>query len=200
MSLEDPVARSFEGLASRVDATGFRSVGFTSTVAGEGVSTIALGTALSLVALRSEPVLLVDANWIQPSLTDDAQLGSAPGLADCLAGTATAAAAIRPGSKSRPAFLPIGDRSLASLLTGELARYSTVIVDLPPVLAGESFVLSWAALLDQLLVVLREASTPLPQVRDALGRLGNATNAQIVLNRTVHPIGSAAAALRVVRT
>lgn len=208
MKFEDPVARSFEGLASRVDATGFRSVGFTSTLAREGVSTIALGTALSLAALRSEPVLLVDANWIQPSLTEDAQLGSAPGLADCLAGTTAAAAAIRPGSKSRPAFLPIGDRaaarptlrSLASLLTGELARYSTVIVDLPPVLAGESFVLSWAALLDQLLVVLREGSTPLPQVREALARLGNATNAQIVLNRTVHPSGSAAAALRVVRT
>ena len=75
-----------------------------------------------------------------------------------------------------------------------------MIVDLPPVLAGESFVLSWAALVDQVLVVLREASTPLPQVREALGKLGNATNAQIVLNRTVPQSGSATAALRAVRT
>src|SRR5207237_252926 len=46
MTLDDPLPRSFDGLASRVDATGFRSVAFTSALAGEGVSTIALGTAL----------------------------------------------------------------------------------------------------------------------------------------------------------
>jgi Mrp family chromosome partitioning ATPase len=208
MTLTNPLTRSFDGLASRVDATGFRSLGFTSTLAGEGVSTIALGTALSLVELRNEAVLLVDANWIQPSLTEDAHLVSAPGLADCLAGATNVASAIRSGSGSRPAFLPIGDRtaarptlrSLASLLTGDLAVYATVIVDLPPMLAGESFVRPWAALLDQVLVVLREASTPLPQVREALGKLGNATNAQLVLNRTMPPRGKAAPAFLAVRT
>ena len=45
MSAGDPITRMFDGLASRIDAAGYRTVGFTSALLGEGVSTIALGTA-----------------------------------------------------------------------------------------------------------------------------------------------------------
>jgi hypothetical protein len=84
------------------------------------------------------------------------------------------------------------------LLTRDAAAYRTVLVDLPPVLAGEPFVLPWIALLDQVLVVVRENATPLPLVREALGRLGQTHEAQIVLNRTGKPVGRPA--LRPVRT
>jgi Mrp family chromosome partitioning ATPase len=202
----DLVSRGFDGLASRVDATGFRSIGFTSALLGEGVSTIALGTALSLAEIHDGSVLLVDANWVQPSLTTDADLESAPGLADYLAGAAALATAVRDTARPRLSLLPVGDRALArptlrglaSLLTRDAAAYRTVLVDLPPVLAGEQFVLPWAALLDQVLVVVREDATPLPVVRDALGRLGTTNEAQIVLNRTGSPVGRPA--LRPVRT
>ncbi|MGH2490348.1 MAG: hypothetical protein ACRDF9_02465, partial [Candidatus Limnocylindria bacterium] len=79
MTITDQVTRTFDGLASRIDATGLRSVGFTSALLGEGVSTIALGTALALAAQRHDTLLLIDANWIQPSLSADADLESAPG-------------------------------------------------------------------------------------------------------------------------
>jgi len=46
--------------------------GFHQRSLGEGVSTIALGTALSLAALRQDTVLLVDANWMDPSPTREA--------------------------------------------------------------------------------------------------------------------------------
>jgi succinoglycan biosynthesis transport protein ExoP len=194
MSIPDPLTRTFDGLASRVDAAGLRTVGFTSALLGEGVSTIALGTALSLARLRSERVLLIDANWLQPSLTQDADLGSARGLADHLAHAADIAELIRPGRASGIAFLPAGNRdaarptlrALSTLLANRVSAYPTVVVDLPPVLAGEPFVLPWAALLDQLFLVLREAATPVALVRQALGKLAP-TTPHIVLNRGVAP-------------
>src|SRR5947209_595009 len=113
MSGGEPLTCAFDGIASRVDASGFRSVGFTSAVLGEGVTTTTLGTALSLAALRGESVLLVDASWRQPSLTDDAAAGAAPGLAGYLAKKADLAALIRLASRSRLAFVPVGDRTCA---------------------------------------------------------------------------------------
>jgi Mrp family chromosome partitioning ATPase len=191
MTAPEPITSTFDGLASRVDAMAFRTIGFTSTLLGEGVSTLALGTALSLAGLRRGSVLLVDANWIHPSLTRDARLESSDGLADLLADQADPAGCIRQYSSSRVAFLPLGDgtfakptlRGVASFIAKTAGSFDTVIVDLPPVLAGETFVLPWAALLDQLFVVLREGATPLPLVRQALGKLSLASSPYIVLNR-----------------
>ena len=207
MSGGEPLTCAFDGIASRVDASGFRSVGFTSAVLGEGVTTTTLGTALSLAALRAESVLLVDANWIHPSLTDDAAAGAAPGLADYLAKKADLAAIIRLASRSRLAFVPVGDRTcarptlrtLSSFLASASASGRTVVVDLPPLLSGDSFVLPWAALLDQVFVVLREAATPLPVVQEALARLGPDTTPHIVLNRSAAPAADMAALLQAAR-
>jgi Mrp family chromosome partitioning ATPase len=185
------LVRSFDGIASRIDAAGARNVGFTSTLSGEGTSTIAIGTALALAEMRQDKVLLVDANWLRPTLTADAHQESAPGLADYMARRVELADAIRSAEGRGLDFLPVGDRGaarptlrgLAALLTNDVACYQTVLIDLPPVLAGEAYVLPWATLLDHLFVVLREAATPLPLVRQALGKIGLATP-QIVLNRT----------------
>jgi succinoglycan biosynthesis transport protein ExoP len=204
----DPVTSAFVGLASRVDALGSRSVGFTSALLGEGVSTLALGTALALARLREETVLLVDANSLQPSLTRDAHLESSPGLADCLANKAHLGDVIRLPSRSPLAFLPAGTttaakptlRTVSSLLTNDLAAYGTVVVDLPPILAGESVVLPWAALLDQVFLVLREAATPVPLLREALSKLGLATEPRVVLNRAMAPSADVALGLLPART
>lgn len=184
------MTKPFDTLASRVDLMGFRSVGFSSALLGEGVTTITLGTALSLAALRQDPVLLIDANWIQPSLSADAHLESAPGLAEYLAGKADLATLIRPSSRAGLSLLPIGDRAaarptvrrLTALLGSDVVRSQRVVVDLPPILTGESFVMAWAPLLEQLFFVLREAATPLPLAREALSRFGPAAT-DIVLNR-----------------
>jgi succinoglycan biosynthesis transport protein ExoP len=190
----EALTRRFDALASRIDIAGLRSVGFTSALLGEGVSTIALGTALALAALRRPSVLLVDANWLEPSLTADARLDRAPGLADHLAGRADLAAVVRPASRG-VSFLPVGDRSaarptlreLSTFLVTEVVGFNTVVVDLPPVLPGEALVLPWASLLDRLFVVLREAATPLGVARQALDRLTLAAAPDIVLNRREAP-------------
>jgi len=185
-----PETGAFETLASRIDSAGLRVVGFTSALLGEGVSTVALGTALALAALRRDDTLLIDANWIEPSLTGDAGLGAAPGLADYLAGHADLADLIRPAS-SRLLFLPIGDRDAArpalrpleSFMASGASSFATVVVDLPPLLPADPFVMPWAPLLDQLFIVVRERATPLTLVRKAIARLGADARPQIILNR-----------------
>jgi Mrp family chromosome partitioning ATPase len=188
--MSDPLVRSFDGVASRIDALGLRSVGFTSSLAGEGVTTLALGSAMALAAIRGDGVLLIDANWVVPSLTTDANLVSGPGLADHLAGRADLGSVIHETGRPRLGFVPVGDRALArptlralaALLTHDIPDYSTVVVDLPPLLASESYVLPWATVLDQVFVVIREAATPLSAARTALERLG-VSAPQVILNR-----------------
>jgi Mrp family chromosome partitioning ATPase len=180
---------AFDALASRIDAAGFRTVGFTSSVFGEGVSTIALGTAISLAALRRDNVMLVDGNWIHPSLTEDAHLSAAPGLADYFAKEVDLDAVIRPLETPRLTFVPIGDRAVArptrralSTLLTDGAAFGAVIVDLPPALAGESLVVPWASVLDQLFVVVREAATPFSLVQQAIKAVTVGTTPHVVMN------------------
>ena len=208
MSPAGSMTRAFDGLASRIDALGARSIGFTSALLGEGVSTVALGAALSLAELRGSDVLLVDGNWLQPSLSEDAGLQGAPGLADRLGRAAELDATIQRTPGSHVAFLPIGDRTrtrpalraLGSFVANETGSFETVVVDLPPILAGEAFVLPWATVHDQVCVVLREDATPLPLLRQALERL-HATNAPcIVLNRTKASAVDVPATLMAART
>src|SRR5207237_638216 len=70
VSLTAPVAGAFDALASRIDSSGVRILGFTSALSGEGVSTIALGTALALAALRRDavdlPALLPAQQFVVP--------------------------------------------------------------------------------------------------------------------------------------
>ena len=208
MKANGAVVHAFDGIAGRVDALGLRTIGFTSAVLGEGVSTVALGTALALASLRQESVLLIDGNWLQPSLTADAHLESAAGLAECLTRSATVDAVAQRRSGSPLHFLPIGDvatarptlRTLSSFLAKGIPASTTVVVDLPPALVGESLVLPWAALLDQIFVVLREAATPFPLVRQTLATVGLAAPAQVVINRAIGASAALPAGMLAART
>jgi MinD-like ATPase involved in chromosome partitioning or flagellar assembly len=195
MTLSAAATGVFDGLAARIDAAALRSIGFTSSVSGEGVTTIALGTAMSLAALRRDPVLLIDANWPEPSLTADAACEATAGLADYLAKHVDLDDVIQPTRHHGLAFLPVGDRmaarptfrALSSFVEDDTHGFGTIVVDLPPLIGGDPFVLPWAGPLDQLFVILREAATPLALVRQALDRVGLATMARIVLNRVDAP-------------
>ena len=205
MNVRDGYASAaFDVLATRIDGAHARTVGFTSAVFGEGVSTLALGTALSLATLQQEPVLLVDANWLQPSLTLDADLSLAAGLAEYLRAGAKGSYSPRPTSRSRLSFLPAGDhggdhpplRAAPSFLGAAMAEYGTIVVDLPPVLASEALVHPWAASLDRLFLVIHEAATPLSLVRRALSTFGPNAQPQVILNRSVRSAPAGRAKLR----
>jgi Mrp family chromosome partitioning ATPase len=179
----------FDGLATRIRSAELRTIGFTSAVSGEGTSTLALGTSLSLASLGPAPVLLADANWLQPSLTADAGLASSRGLADVLRGDVEIDQVLVPTEQPRLTFLAAGDMrkerpplgALPSLLERALARFGTILVDLPPALAGDSMVLPWASSLQQLFIVVRSGVTPLALARRAVNEVA-LERPQVVLN------------------
>jgi len=179
----------FDGLATRIRFAGLRTIGFTSAVFGEGTSTLTLGTSLSLASLGLAPVLLADANWLQPSLTSDAGAAFSPGLADILRGDADLDQVVIPTGQALLSFLAAGDTSkgtpplaaLPSVLDHALSRFGTILVDLPPALAGESMVLPWAASLQQLFIVVRSGVTPLALARRAIEEVA-LERPQVVLN------------------
>jgi Mrp family chromosome partitioning ATPase len=179
----------FDGLATRVRLAELRTIGFTSAVFGEGTSTLALGTSLSLAALGPTPVLLVDANWLQPSLTSDAGVASGRGLAEVLRGEADLADVLVATERERLTFLAAGDTSenrpplgvIPSVLDRALSCFGSIVVDLPPALAGESMVLPWAASLQQLFIVVRSGVTPVALVRRAVEEVA-VEQPQVVLN------------------
>ena len=197
----------FDVLATRIRGTKLRTIGFTSTMFGEGASTVALGTCLSLASLERTPVLLVDANWLHPSLTHDAGATVRPGLTDVLQGHAALDEVLVATSRPRLVFLPAGDLSgerpeldaLASLLDEALARFGTIVVDLPPALAREPVVLPWAMSLQQLFIVVRSGVTPLALIRQVVEEVG-VTRPQVVLNRMPERTSEWASARRLAAT
>lgn len=64
-----------------------RSVGFTSSIDGEGKSFLSLATAQVLAHDTNEPVTLVECNWEHPSLHQYFGIPATPGLAEWLRGT-----------------------------------------------------------------------------------------------------------------
>jgi Mrp family chromosome partitioning ATPase len=186
---------AFEGVASRMRSADLRAVGFTGAVQGDGASTLALGTSLSLAALDAGTVLLVDANWLHPALTADAGLGSRPGLAEVLRGDTDFGETVHATVRPRLVFLAAGaldgDRpflTLSAFMDRALSQFSAVVADLPPALAGDFLLLPWAAELQQIFVVARSGVTPLALVRRAVQEVGVARS-QVVLNRI--PMGPA---------
>jgi len=151
--------------------------------------------------------LLVDANWLRPSLTSDAGVRSAPGLADVLRGEAELGKVLVQTGRPGLSFLAAGGvdgrrpplEDLSSFLTDALSEFSAVVADLPPALAGESVVLAWGAALEQLFVVVRSGVTPLALVRRAIQEAA-LEQPQIVLNRATAATGSGTAASRVAMT
>jgi len=64
-----------------------RSLGFTSSIGGEGKSLLALATAKVLAHDGNDPVTLVECNWEHPTLHECFDLPATPGLAEWLRGT-----------------------------------------------------------------------------------------------------------------
>jgi Mrp family chromosome partitioning ATPase len=188
------VTAIFDGVAARVYASTsrVRSLAITSTLHGEGSTTVALGLVLSLAAYEESAVLLIDGNWIRPALTEAAGRNTDPGLTECLRGETRLAEAIAPTARRGLLFLPVGEFGvepppfgrLAAILEQAHQRFGKVVVDLPPVLVAPAVVVAWASAVDQSYFVLRRAVTPVALIRRALSEVGAARPPQLILNRT----------------
>lgn len=164
----------------------------TSSVPGEGKSTVGSNLAASLVQFGK--VLVIDADLRRPTLHKNFALpvGTA-GLANYLAETAALDECIRPVDNvdlmPAGAVPPNPQELLMSPRLGELMsvlreRYDYIIVDSPPCMAvSDAIILS--GLVDSVIYVVKANATPIPVAQRGVGQLlqKNAAILGVVLNQ-----------------
>src|SRR5690606_32949220 len=151
----------------------------TSSVPGEGKSTLAANLAISLGQM--EKVLLIDADMRRPSLAKGFRLPvGSPGLANIIADTASPSdcfKAIEPGVDLLPAGAvpPNPQELLASARFSECLKewaqtYDRIIIDSPPTMAvSDALLLSKKA--DAIVYVVKSDSTHIPTAQNGVGQL-----------------------------
>lgn len=141
-----------------------RSLGFTSSMGGEGKSLLALVTAQVLAQDSNDPVTLIECNWEHPTLHDYFDVPVTPGLAEWLRGSCRASDILYQVSDTLT-IIPAGDGRQDAVKLLKLARQQglerltegvrgPVILDLPPVITSSYGALA-ASLAETVVVVVR---------------------------------------------
>lgn len=168
-----------------------------SPLPGEGKSFCSVNLALSLAAEKDTEVLLVDADFANPSVPSLLGVEAGPGLMDALSDLDVAVEDCVLATDIPNLFLlPAGNRTatdseyLASARMGELfnrliqgAPNRIVIFDSPPALAA-SPAAELAKLVGQALVVVRADQTGQSALEDCLSLLSTCPEIKLLLNGT----------------
>lgn len=120
-----------------------RAIVVTSSVAGEGKSTVAANLA-RVIARGGDPVVLIDADLRRPSLQTIFDLDEAVGLTQVLAGSISLVDVLQDGDEENLRLIPsgrlphnpselLGSQRMRALVA-ELAEANYVIIDSPPLL------------------------------------------------------------------
>ncbi len=159
-----------------------RIVLITSTVPGEGKTTLAANLATALAGLERERVLLIDADLRRAALSREfPELAAASGLSEFVSGSAELDACIHHDPEADLDLMPSGrlppnplellsSRRFGERLAELAARYDRVLIDSAPTQAvSDALVL--ARHCDAVLFLIKADATPLPLVEIAVKRL-----------------------------
>ena len=157
------------------------SIAVTSTVRGEGRTTIASGMAVAESYAHGRPVILVELDLERRSFAQRFGLDQMPGVAEILRGEASIGECLQSPGDGSIALITAGDtqghpsellvRLRASTLLADLERVGAqVIADLPP-LAPVGQAASLANLMGSVLLVVRAGGVPAPRIRRAIDAL-----------------------------
>lgn len=180
-------------LLSNIDLS-HKSILVTSTIPGEGKTTVSVN--LALAHAQTKRTLLIDADMRRPQVAR--RLGLAQGLkglSNLVAGQADLAECLHTVADTSLLVLPVGDLPpnplellLSDRFKGALAgltqQFEIVIIDSPPVeLVSEALVL--APMVTSTVLVAKAMSTPTPMVRKSITRLqrAGASLLGVVLNQ-----------------
>lgn len=167
-----------------------RSLGFTSSIGGEGKSFLALITAGVLAHDSINPVILVECNWEHPVLHEYFGIPATPGLAEWVRGTCDVKH-ISYQVERNLTVIPAGDgaQDAVKLLKRvqqhgllKLFGHANVIVDLPPIITTGYGTLA-AGLPESIVVVVRSQLTPDSMVGETCARLKEVPIHGIILNQ-----------------
>lgn len=186
------------------------SLGFTSSIAGEGKSFLAVATARALAEGNSHPVTLLDCNWDRPHLHELFGCAPTPGLAEWIRGECSEAY-IHRHVGSNLTLIPAGDGKhdavkllhymqqshfLEMLGRSEQQRQiqqrdvpdtplrpqRLLVVDLPAIMSTTYAVLA-ASLLESLIFVVCAGVTPRTTLTEAHSRMRKLPVQGVVLNQ-----------------
>ncbi len=169
-----------------------RSLGFTSSVGGEGKSLLALVTAKVLAHDSNDPVTLVECNWAHPTLHEYLGITAKPGLAEWLRGTCNEDD-IRYQIDENLTVIPAGDgmEDAVKLLKRIQHRGlhnlfghpdDLLIVDLPAVITSSYGSLA-ASLVETVVVIVRSETIPESLLAETCSQLKDTQVHGIILNQ-----------------
>lgn len=169
-----------------------RSLGFTSSIHGEGKSFLATVMANVLARDSSDPVILLECNWEHTSLFESFGIPATPGLAEWLRGECSETTfrhqfdhnltIIPAGNGKRDAvrlLKHIQQKGLPDILT---RSNELLIVDLPPVVTSAYGALA-ASLVDALLIVVRSGVTTELMVAETFQQLKGLPIEGVIFNQ-----------------
>lgn len=168
-----------------------RTIAVTATRHGEGATRVAIGLARALAGEGETRVLLVEGNLRTPSFAQQVPVGKGPGLAEFLAGDASAASLVTPVHDWNISVISAGTRlpvidceAVANAVAQVMDQFDFVIIDLPPVNRyADAAIL--APKVDGVILVVEADRTPVVDADSAkkgLDRVG-ARIFGVVLNR-----------------
>src|SRR5579875_273981 len=169
-----------------------RSLGFTSSIGGEGKSFLALATARILAHDSYNPVTLVECNWEHPTLHKHFGIPATPGLAEWLQGSCNEED-IRYKVDDNVTVIPAGDglqdavKLLQAIRQQSLLKIfensnELLILDLPPVISCGYGTLA-ASLVESIIIVARSQAVPESTLLKTCTRLADLPVHGIILNQ-----------------
>lgn len=179
-------------LEYKSEMLGWKVLGVTSSIAGEGKTLTCVKTALSLASTKRKKVLLVDADIRKADLSRGIGNPVQPGLTDYLLGNADIRNVLRksniPGldtissgsSVPAPADLLAGE-GFRGFIQAARERYDIVLLDTPPVLAVAD-TMSMREQLDGFIFIYRVGYTPFSMFQQAVEEIGEKKILGVVLN------------------
>ena len=174
----------------QLDLEALTTLGVSSSLRGEGRTTLALATALVLAEYGLNAVLL-ELDFLHPELAQRLGVTKNPGLGDLAEGRAKLEDTMRPISTGFT-VIPTGQvqgsipRAMRQLAAIELfeslqAEGQVVVADLPPLL-GNSVGHQAACLMADLILVVRAGVVPSASIKDAIA--GLPVTPKVLLNGT----------------
>jgi Mrp family chromosome partitioning ATPase len=168
-----------------------RSLGFTSSIRGEGKSLLALATAKVLAHHNNDPVTLVECNWEHPTLHKSFDIPATPGLAEWLRGTCDKNH-VRYQVNSNLTVIPAGNGTQDAVKLLKQAQHrglqqifkhpdELLIVDLPPVITSYGSLA--ASLAETVVIVVRSEVIPASILTETCAQLKGSPIHGIILNQ-----------------
>jgi protein-tyrosine kinase len=197
---DDLRARSFDMLRTQVlqsmDANGWQFLGVTSPTAGCGKTITACNLALSIARLPERSVLLVDLDMRKPKLANYLGIKCDFGVLSVLQGRQNLSDVIvqvgiereqlllLPGESTNASSEWMASSTMATLLQTLKREFRSriVILDLPPILAGDD-VLSILPHLQSVLLIAEAGSSSVSEIKECTKHLKATPVVRVVVNK-----------------